>query len=78
MIVGQVKGELEARDLRMQGYLNQARRLQSGFELFTIHQIPRSSTTHANSLATLETSFGQDLPRVIPVEDLYRSTEEKK
>ena len=78
MIVGEVKGELEARDLRMQGYLNQARRLQSGFELFTIHQIPRSSTTQANSLATLETSFGQDLPRVILVEDLYRSTEEKK
>ena len=27
LIVGQVKGELEARDLRMQGYLNQARHL---------------------------------------------------
>ena len=27
LIVGQVKGELEARDLRMQGNLNQVRRL---------------------------------------------------
>ena len=25
LIIGQVKGELEAKDLRMQGYLNQAR-----------------------------------------------------
>ena len=25
LVVGQVKGELEARHLRMQGYLNQAR-----------------------------------------------------
>jgi len=28
LVVGQVKGELEARDLRMQEYLNQARHLQ--------------------------------------------------
>ena len=41
LVVGQVKGELEARHLRMQGYLNQARRLQSSFEFFTIQQIPR-------------------------------------
>ena len=29
LIVGQVKGELETRDLRMQGYLHQARRFCS-------------------------------------------------
>ena len=39
LIVGQVKGELEARDLRIQGYLSQARRLQSNFEFFTIQKI---------------------------------------
>ena len=27
LVVGQVKGELEARDVRMQGYLNQVRHL---------------------------------------------------
>ena len=27
LVVGQVRGELEARDLRMQGYLSQVRRL---------------------------------------------------
>ena len=56
LIVGQVKGELEARDLRMQRYLNQARRLQLGLEFFTIQQIPRSRNTHVNFLATLATS----------------------
>ena len=78
LVIGQVRGELEARDLRMQGYLNQARRLQSSFEFFTIQQIPRSRNTHADSLATLATSFGQSLPRVILVEDLHKPTKEKK
>ena len=35
LVVGQVKGELEARDLRMQEYLNQVKHLQSGFESST-------------------------------------------
>ena len=34
LIVGQVKGKLEARDERMQGYLSQVRHLQSNFESF--------------------------------------------
>ena len=56
LVIWQVKGELEVRDLRMQGYLSQARRLQLGFEFFTIQQILRSRNAHANSLATLTTS----------------------
>ena len=32
LVVGQVKRELEAKDERMQRYLGQVRRLQSGFE----------------------------------------------
>ena len=32
LVVGQVKGELEAKDERMQRYLGQVRCLQSGFE----------------------------------------------
>ena len=32
LVVGQVKGELEAKDERIQRYLGQVRRLQSGFE----------------------------------------------
>ena len=59
LVVGQVKGELEARDERMQGYLSQVRHLQSGFESFNLLHIPRSGNTHADSLATLATSSVQ-------------------
>jgi len=56
LVVGQVKGEPEAMDVRMQEYLNQARYLQSGFNSFSLHQIPRNRNTHTDSLATLATS----------------------
>ena len=56
LVVGQVKGKLEVRDERMQGYLSQVRRLQSKFELFSLLHVPRSGNTHADSLATLATS----------------------
>ena len=36
LVVGQLKGELEAKDVRIQEYLNQVRRLQLGFESFTL------------------------------------------
>ena len=74
LVIGQVKGELEARDERMQGYLSQVRHLQSGFESFSLLNIPRSGNTHANSLATLVTSSVQSLPRVILIEDLCKPT----
>ena len=77
LVVGQVGGELKARDKRMQGYLNQVRFLQSKFESFSLHHIPRSGNTHAYSLATLASSLAQSLPRVILVEDLYKPTEIK-
>ena len=72
LVIGQLKGELEARNLRMQEYLNQVRHLQSGFESFTLLQILRSINTHADSFATLATSSVQNLPRVILIDDLYK------
>ena len=68
---GKLKGELEARDHRMQGYLGKARQLQSSFKTFFIQQVSRSKNAHANFLATLATSFRQALPRVILVEDFF-------
>ena len=56
LVVGQVKGEFEAKDERMQGYLSQVRCLQSEFESFNLLHIPRSGNAHANSLAMLATS----------------------
>ena len=40
LVVGQVKGELETQDPRMQGYLSQVRRMQMKFESFILSHIP--------------------------------------
>ena len=77
LVVGQVRGELEARDERMQGYLTQVRILQSKFKSFSLLHIPMSGNTHANSLATPTSSSAQSLPRVILVEDLCKPIEVK-
>ena len=74
LVVGQVRGDLEACDSRMQEYLYQIRSVQEKFEVFYLSHIPRSGNTHADSLATLATSSAQDLPRVVLVEDLYTPT----
>ena len=75
LVVGQVRGELEARDPRMQEYLSQVRHLQSRFESFNLSQVPRSRITHADSLTTLATFSTQSLPWMILVEDLCKPTE---
>ena len=74
LVVGQVRGDLEARDPRMQEYLSQVRSIREKFEVFDLSHVPRSGNTHADSLATLATSSAQDLPRVILVEDLDTQT----
>ena len=77
LVVGQVKGELEVRDERMQGYLSQVRHLQSSIESFSLLHIPRSGNIHADSLAMLATFMARSLTRVILIEDLCKPTEVK-
>ena len=67
LVVGQVNGELEARDERMPPF-----RLQSRFDSFSLLHIPRSGSTHADSLAMIATFSAQSLLRFILVEDLYK------
>ena len=74
LVVGQVRGDLEARDLRMQKYLCQIRSIQSKFEVFDLSYTPRGGNTYTDSLATLATTSAQDLPRVILIEDLCTPT----
>ena len=71
LVVGQVRGDLEAQDPRMQEYLNQVRSIREKFEVFDLSHVPRSGNIHADSLATLATSSTQDFPRAVLVEDLY-------
>ena len=71
-------GELEARDPRMQGYLDRVRCMRARFESFDVLRIPRGENTHADSLATLATSLVRNFPRVIIVEDLCTPTSPEK
>ena len=77
LVIGQVRNELEARDERMRGYLTRVQQLHKNFESFNLQHLPRGGNTHADSLATLATSSAQNMPRIILVEDLSRSSEEK-
>ena len=72
LVVGQVKGEFEAKDERMRGYLSQVKIMQTKFKSFSLLHVPRNGNAHANSLAMLATSSAQNLPRIILVEDLHR------
>ena len=56
LVVGQVRGDLEARDPRMQEYLCQIKSIQAKFEVFDLSNIPRGGNTHVDSLATLAMS----------------------
>ena len=78
LVVGQVKGEFEAKDERMQGYLSQVKCLKSEFDFFDLLHIPRNGNAYVDSLAMLATSSAQDLPRVILVKDLYKPTETRR
>ena len=78
LVVGHVKGELEARDARMQKYLSQVKRLRPSFDLFSLSHISRSGNTHSDSLATLATSLVGGIPRIILVEHLNRVNEVAK
>ena len=78
LVVGQVKGELEARDTRVQEYLSQVKRLQSDFDLFNLSYVSRSENTHVDSLVTLATSSVGGLPQIILVEHLDRANEVAK
>ena len=78
LVVNQIKGEFEAKDERVQGYLSQVKCLQSKFDSFDLLHIPKNGNTHADSLTMLATSSAHDFPRVILVEDLYKPTETRR
>ena len=78
LVMGQVTGKMEAKDVRMQEYLNQVKRLRPSFDLFSLSHIARCGNTHADSLATLATSSAGQLPRIILVEHLGRASKVAK
>ena len=56
LVISQVRGEFEAKDESMQGYLSQVKFLQLKFDSFDLLHVPRSGNAHADSLAMRATS----------------------
>ena len=57
LVVNQLLGTYQDRDLKMASYLEHVKTLQSTFEEFNISQIPRTENTHADALANLGSSI---------------------
>lgn len=71
--MGQVNGEFEAQDERMQGYLTKLQCAQTRFKSFVLKQIPRGQNAYADLLAMLATSLGSKLPWLFIIEDMVSS-----
>ena len=69
---------MEARNVRMQEYFSQVKRLRPSFDLFSLSHISRSGNTYADSLATLTISSAGKLPRIILVEHLSKTSKVTK
>ena len=70
--MGQVLGEYEAKDARMQAYLGKIKQPQAHFQEFTLKQVPRCRNSHVDSLATLAMMSNGALLQLIIVEKLDR------
>ena len=76
LIVGQVKGEFEVRDLAMAKYLQKVKDLVTRLGYFKISHILRSENARADALSRLATSAFDSLDRTF-VENLEQSSIDK-
>ncbi|KAL5549326.1 hypothetical protein UlMin_004557 [Ulmus minor] len=67
LVVNQLLGSYQARDLKMASYLEHIKILQPAFEEFDISQIPRTDNSHANALANLGSSIPATESQTIPL-----------
>ena len=68
--MGQVNGDFEAWDERLQGYLAKVQNARAQFKSFILKQILKGQNSHANSLTMLATLLELSLPRVVVVEEM--------
>lgn len=61
LVVSQVSGEYEARDLSFVTYLSKVKKKFSMFKKFEIEYLPRSENRQANALSKLSSSFRIDI-----------------
>ncbi|KAH7845710.1 hypothetical protein Vadar_005079 [Vaccinium darrowii] len=62
LIVGQVKGEYEAKKDNMEKYLKYVKELIKSFQAFSIFQVPREENMEADQLARLATAKEDLIP----------------
>ena len=67
LVVNQLLGSYQARDLKMASYLEHIKILQSTFEEFDIAQIPKLNNSHADALANLGSSIPATESQSIPL-----------
>ncbi|KAL5547039.1 hypothetical protein UlMin_006726 [Ulmus minor] len=67
LVVNQLLGSYQARDLKMASYLEHVKILQPAFEEFDISQIPRVDNSHADALANLGSSIPATESQSIPL-----------
>ncbi|KAG7530646.1 Retrotransposon gag domain [Arabidopsis thaliana x Arabidopsis arenosa] len=68
LVFNQFNGDHEAKDLRMEAYLEVVKGLSKDFKKFEIIRIPRGENTTADALTALASTSDPELKRIIPVE----------
>jgi len=79
LVVNQFNGHYEAKDSRMEAYLEVVKDLAKNFKKFELIRIPRGENTTADALAALASTSDPKVKRIIPVECIStRSIKEEK
>ena len=73
LVMGQVNGDFETQDEKMQRYLAKVQNAQAQFKGFILNQIPRGQNSHTDSLAILAISLESSLSRVVIIEEMDSS-----
>ena len=68
LVVSRIEGSFETKDPRMISYLKLVKQTMSKFQKTRLVQISQGQNKHADSLATLESSLAEEVPRLIKVE----------
>ena len=68
LVIGQIKGEFEAKEERMQKYLRLMKLLTQDFDQVGFTQIPRSQNMEADELAKLSSSEARPISKDLKIE----------
>ncbi|XP_075648404.1 uncharacterized protein LOC142619188 [Castanea sativa] len=74
LVVNQVQGSFEAKDPQMMEYLWLAKQTMDRFHNVKVVQVARGQNRHADSLAILASSSTEEIPRLIKVELVAKSS----